>query len=203
MKRLGFESTLLWRLRPVASIFLAVALALLALGGGSARAAFPGTNGKIAFVSERDGAGAEIYLMDSDGSNQTRLTTGGYFNAEPAWSPDGTKIAFSRVLGPSTTDIFVINADGSAETALTNDPATDSNPSWSPDGSKIAFVSTRGGDTAIYVMNADGSGQTRLAGPGGNPGFGGPVWSPDGQKSPSNATASAGWATTAASASST
>jgi hypothetical protein len=38
-----------------------------------AQAAFPGTNGKIAFVSGRDG-NAEIYVMDASGAQQTRLT---------------------------------------------------------------------------------------------------------------------------------
>src|SRR2546427_13003790 len=50
-------------------------------------------NGKIAFVRVQDGKW-NIYVMNADGSNQTRLTDGSY-NAEPAWSPDGTKIAFS------------------------------------------------------------------------------------------------------------
>ncbi|MFP6642604.1 MAG: protein kinase, partial [Candidatus Latescibacterota bacterium] len=48
---------------------------------------------KIAFVSDRDG-NHEIYVMDSDGSNQTRLTSNYASDYDPSWSPDGSKIAF-------------------------------------------------------------------------------------------------------------
>ncbi len=72
----------------------ALALAAVFLVGGTAQtdAAFPGTNGKIAFSSNRDG-NAEIYVMDADGGGQTRLTDNPAPDGEPAWSPDGTKIA--------------------------------------------------------------------------------------------------------------
>src|SRR5947207_8236514 len=49
-----------------------------------------GRNGKIAFTSNRDG-NYQIYMMDADGSNQTRLTNNPY-DISPKWSPDGTKI---------------------------------------------------------------------------------------------------------------
>lgn len=60
---------------------------------GTAQAAFSGTNGKIAFQSNRDG-NFEIYVMNADGSNQTRLTNNSASDVYAAWSPDGTKIAF-------------------------------------------------------------------------------------------------------------
>jgi dipeptidyl aminopeptidase/acylaminoacyl peptidase len=50
-------------------------------------------NGKIAFMTSRDGNN-EIYVMNADGSNQTRLTTNSVDDEFPAWSPDGAKIAF-------------------------------------------------------------------------------------------------------------
>jgi TolB protein len=48
-----------------------------------AQAAFPGTNGKIAFASDRDG-NAEIYAMLADGTGKTRLTTNPADDLEPA-----------------------------------------------------------------------------------------------------------------------
>ena len=54
-------------------------------------AAFP--DEKIAFTSHRDG-NYEIYVMNADGSDQTRLTTSPANDVDPAFSPDGTKVAF-------------------------------------------------------------------------------------------------------------
>ncbi|HEX8833038.1 MAG TPA: hypothetical protein VF719_02495, partial [Abditibacteriaceae bacterium] len=46
--------------------------------------------GKIAFTSYRDGQ-EEIYTMNMDGTEQTRLTfLNGQRNQAPHWSPDGT-----------------------------------------------------------------------------------------------------------------
>jgi Tol biopolymer transport system component len=41
---------------------------------------------KIAFTSGRDG-NAEIYVMNADGTNQTRLTINPANDFDPAWSP--------------------------------------------------------------------------------------------------------------------
>jgi hypothetical protein len=42
--------------------------------------------GKISFLSGRDG-NAEIYLMNADGSNQTRLTNNPAADGQPSWGP--------------------------------------------------------------------------------------------------------------------
>lgn len=150
----------------------------------------PAATGKIVFASTRDDSDPEIYVMNADGSNVTRLTTNDYGNMYPSWSPDGSKIAWSSNRG--NWDIFVMNADGSGETQLTTDGNQDRQPTWSPDGSKIAFQTPRDMDqTAInelYVMNADGSGQTRLTDitsicvNTSNCSVWEPAWSPDGSK---------------------
>jgi Tol biopolymer transport system component len=140
---------------------------------GSATAAFPGGNGKIAFSSERDG-NFEIYSMNADASAQTRLTNDPGTDIDPAWSADGKAIAYT-----GSDDIWVMNTDGSGRARLTSDPSADVNPAWAPSGTKIVFASTRDGNGEIYVMNVDGSAQTRLTNntaPDDTP-----AWSPDGK----------------------
>jgi TolB protein len=140
---------------------LTIVLSLL-LAGGPARATFPGTNGKIAFVSWRDGP-SSIYTMNADGSGVTRLTANfSASDAYPKWSPDGTKIAFQRYES-GQTDVYTMTSNGSSQLDLTEDPATDELPAWSPDGTQIVFDSDRDGTGRdIFVMNADGTGVTQL-----------------------------------------
>jgi len=145
-------------------------------------ATFPGSNGRITFSSFRDGRMVSIYVMNPDGSAQTRLTDQeGMNDYSPTWSPDGSKVAFHRVAWSSMDyEIYVMNVDGTGQTNLTNNPAADESPTWSPDGRKIAFVSSRDGNIEIYVMNADGSNPTRLTNNWSTETQ--PAWSPDGSK---------------------
>ncbi|MDQ3489756.1 MAG: PxKF domain-containing protein [Acidobacteriota bacterium] len=141
--------------------------------------AFPllaAAQGKIAFTSNRDG-NKEIYVMNPDGTSQTRLTNNSTSDDGPAFSPDGSKIAFQAVRD-GDAEIYVMNADGSAQTNLTNHAGTDDGPTFSPDGSKIAFTSFRNGTADIYVMDANGTNQIRLTTSGGSA----PAFSPDGSK---------------------
>ena len=85
---------------------------------------------RIAFVSSRDG-NDEIYVMNADGSNQTRLTHDPPINAAPAWSPDGRQLAFISTRD-GNLEIYVMNADGSNPTNLTKNIAIDYAPVWSP-----------------------------------------------------------------------
>jgi Tol biopolymer transport system component len=132
---------------------------------------------KLAFESDRDG-NAEIYVMESDGTSQTRLTFNAADDYAPAWSPDSTRIAFTSKRDGGF-DIYVMNADGSNQVRLTTTSA-DSWPSWSPDGSQIVFQTFRDGNGEIYVMNANGSNQTRLTFDPANDFYA--RWSPDGAR---------------------
>ncbi|MFC1639802.1 DPP IV N-terminal domain-containing protein [Gemmatimonadota bacterium] len=137
---------------------------------------------KIVFISDRDyhaqPEGTEIYVMDADGTNETRITNNTVWDYAPVWSPDGSAIAFHSTRS-SENHIWVMNADGSNETQLTAEGGN-YEPAWSPDDEWIAFTSDRDGNGEIYVMRADGSEETRLTS---DPGADGkPTWSPDGSQ---------------------
>jgi TolB protein len=113
-------------------------------GGGSleersAEAAFPGANGKIAFTRivmyPPEAGAAEVFTMNPNASNATRLTDKALVDWEPAWSPDGRKIAFAKDPGPgdrSDSEIFVMNPDGSRQERLTDNTKEDYSPDWRP-----------------------------------------------------------------------
>ena len=98
---------------------------------------------QIAYTSNADDSFQDIWVMDDDGANQTRLTPVEGFDAFPEWSPDGTKIAFSSDRA-ALDDIWVIDADGGNPTRLTAGPRIDERPDWSPDGMRIVVQPQRG-----------------------------------------------------------
>jgi Tol biopolymer transport system component len=137
---------------------------------------------KIAFESQRDCAGhvtylnnqctSEIYVMDANGENQTRVTNDPNFASHnPQWSPDGEQITYWRLpaTAPGPTTIWVMNSNGSDNHQISSatDPHPDFLPAWSPDGQWIAFsraniqmTSQQSGnliDANIWAMKPDGS----------------------------------------------
>ena len=167
-----------WGIATVFRMLILLSLLAFLVSPSVSYAAFPGTNGKIAFDSNRNG-NEEIYVMNPDGSGLSQLTFSSGADSYPEWSADGTRIVFDSDRD-GNHEIYVMNADGTGQTNLTNDPNVDLVPTWSPDGTKIAFTSRRDGNEEIYVMNADGTGQTNLTNhPAGDAQ---PAWSPDGAK---------------------
>ena len=106
-------------------------------------------------------AGYAIYVMNRDGSQQTRLTDHASGDYWPAWSPDGSRIAFHSGRD-GNLELYVMHADGSNQARLTANDAVEGWPSWSPDGSRIVFSSDRHGNPEIFVIDSDGSGLVRL-----------------------------------------
>ena len=137
-----------------------VVATLLAASSSVAHAAFPGTNGRIVFQTNRDVNNAEIYSMNADGTDRVALSRNPAEDMEPRWSPDGSRIVFvSNRTG--NDEIYTMNADGSGVTRLTFTFATNRRPSWTADG-RILFHTDRDGNSEIYRMNADGSEQENL-----------------------------------------
>ena len=137
--------------------------------------------GRIAFMSYRGDKKEEIYVMDADGMNVTRLTDNEIWEWGPTWSSDGQRITFWAGVD-ANIEIYEMDADGTNIIQLTNNEEDDRAPSWSPDGRRIAVSSRPDGNWKIYVMDADGTEKTRLTSSEGWVREEEPAWSPDGRR---------------------
>ena len=127
---------------------------------------------RIAFNSNRDDPDPtddtdvwDIYTMDVDGGDVTKLTGSVGNSVDPAYSRDGTLIAFGWD-APGKEGIYVMNADGSGLrriTTLPEDAASEIGPRFSADGSQLVFTRVVS-DTAsaLFVVSLDGSPQLRM-----------------------------------------
>ena len=71
---------------------------------------------KLAFTSDRDG-NAEVYTINSGGSELRRLTNNPEYDGDAAWAPDGRQLVFvsNRDGGYG---VYLMNADGSGQRRL-------------------------------------------------------------------------------------
>jgi Tol biopolymer transport system component len=133
---------------------MAVALGVVLTVPVVAGAAFPGTDGVIAFVTTRNNAvaidqvnpnGSGLGTSSGDLANTTGLTQGSV-DAEPFYSPDGTEVVFSSnrtgrwaiyEIGQTDTD----ESTPAAEISQINGTEShdDYGPSFSDDGNSVVF----------------------------------------------------------------
>ncbi len=132
----------------------------------------------------------EIYLVQPDGTDLTRITDNTVVDASPTWSPDGRQIAY-RSRRDGSADLFIMDTDGTNSRNLIKDPVDsifdDFYPRWNPERDliamytdrfyspavgcawhRIAYMPVSGGKDNIVVLEAHLTEQETL------------TWSPDG-----------------------
>lgn len=112
---------------------------------------------QIVFVTTRDNAQGEIYIIGANGNGVKRITNNSVYDGMPSWSPDGKKIAYISYVN-SQYRVWVMNTDGTGAVQVSQE-AYSAHPGWSKDGSQIGYDadSDRDGWQELWVMNSDGS----------------------------------------------
>ena len=149
----------------------------IVFGIGTFAAFFNGFNSLMLKPEDRAEGGAEIAIVNPDGTGFRELTTGPNNNAFPSMAPDGKRIVF-RSFGPEGDGLKIFNLETNAITVLTK--GYDNFPLWSPRGDLIMFSRLAESDYEIYTIKPDGTGVKRLWYSHGNDAHQG--WSPDGQR---------------------
>ena len=95
------------------------------------------------FNKSTDDFNFEIFVVEVDGGNKTRLTYARGGDHSPAWSPDGERIAFTSYRTDYSwypdSDIYIMDADGRNQRRLTNRYGLEVYLRWSPQGDRIVF----------------------------------------------------------------
>jgi hypothetical protein len=175
------------------------ALAVLLAGARPGNAAFPGTNGRIAYTCAPDSQ--EICVINADGSLLGYLTQydrsgDNYDERFPAWSPDGRQIAFV-VVGFCTNAIYVMNSNRTGLHRVLLEKSEGSGMwsiqdlSWSPDGSRLAYgKSFHPGHCPmelpaelkrIFTISVSGTGERQITAGAADDWDVQPAWSPNGE----------------------
>jgi Tol biopolymer transport system component len=140
--------------------------------------------GKILFAADyHRGANSsedwqDIYIVDSDGKNRSKLTDSQKYYYHPVWSPDGKQIAFVAQ-GNVVDRIYVMDANGQNQLDVSGEDGSDTDPMWSPDGKQIVFVYGR---HEIFVVDSDGKNRVNVANRQDGSSNADPAWSPDGTR---------------------
>ena len=129
----------------------------------------PKNGSDVLFVSGRGGP-QQIYMMNIDGANPVRLTTGEGEASNPAWNPNGQHMAFAWTRGyaPGNWNLFIMDVSSRETVQLTHGEGRNENPSWAPDGRHLAFSSNRSRASQIFTMLADGTAVRQLTTQGNN-----------------------------------
>lgn len=138
---------------------------------------------RIAFKSTRGGPNYDIYVMDADGGNVTRVTDHPAHDHDPVWMPDGQSLIFNSERD-SRGDLYrAWLADRRVERLTRNFVGRAIMPSVSPDGRSIAFAAQTLArlnfwEFQVHVLDL-ATGRTRVLDASGGACW--PAWSPDGR----------------------
>jgi TolB protein len=109
---------------------------------------------RIAYVAAGRGS-KEVYLVDADGENVTRVTTDGSIALSPAWAPDGRRLAYTSF---KRGGVYLFERDlaNGAERTVSDRDGINITPAYSPDGRTLAFGTTQGGNTELALTGSGG-----------------------------------------------
>jgi Tol biopolymer transport system component len=145
-------------------------------GVGGFAAFFDGFHSLFLKPIDRIEDGAQVAIVNSDGTGFRDLTSGLGNNAFPSFAPDGKRFVY-RTFDKDGYGLRIMNLETKAVTTLSGE--YDNFPLWSPRGDLIMFARLVDGAYEVHTIKPDGTGLKRLTFTHGNEAH--MAWSPDGE----------------------
>ncbi|HXA67252.1 MAG TPA: hypothetical protein VNV82_18990 [Bryobacteraceae bacterium] len=148
----------------------------IVFGVGGFAAFFDGFHSLFLKPVDRVEDGAQVAIVNADGTGFRELTAGLGNNAFPSFAADGKRIVY-RTFEKDGYGLRIMNLETKAVTTLSAE--YDNFPLWSPRGDLIMFSRLVDGAYELHTIKPDGTGLKRLTFTHGNDAHMG--WSPDGE----------------------
>jgi len=111
--------------------------------------------------SRGSGDRRDLWCVDYDGENLTRLTANRTLNLFPAWSPEGDRVAFMSYRdGQQGT--YMLDVHNGRVILVGETPGSNLGPGWHPNGRELLLSLSKSGQHEIYRMDLRGKSQRRL-----------------------------------------
>jgi WD40 repeat protein len=138
-------------------LLLAVGVLALLVLPAPAWAAFPGANGRIAYVEPELGR-HDIFTVLPDGSGAERLTDDEVDDQLPSWSASGRRLVYLH----GRNQVFTIGAHGADQTPVTDEKGTLQSPHFSRSGGRIVYARLFFEKSWIFTIRRDGTDRRRV-----------------------------------------
>ena len=145
-------------------------------GVGEFTAFFGAFNPVFLKPGDRVDGGAQVAIVNADGTGFQELTSTAGNNAFPSFSPDGKRFVY-RAFSNAGDGLRIMNLETHAVKNLTS--GYDNFPLWSPRGDLIMFCRLAADAYDVYTIKPDGTSLKRLTFSKGNDAH--MSWSPDGE----------------------
>lgn len=129
---------------------------------------------RIYFISNYHNSSYELYSMNPDGTNITRLTNNNDLEYTVVnLSPDGTLLAFTRSNETrswmpgyeNNREIWILNLTDMTEFQVTHNNCSDSHPDFSPNGQEVCYFSSGrfpNDNASVFAIKIDGTNERQI-----------------------------------------
>lgn len=123
---------------------------------------------KIVVASDKAGGSfKEIYIMDWDGENDTKVTNHKTIAVSPAWSADNSKIAYTAYVqraktGKRNPDLFIYDINSGNRWLASYQTGLNSGAAFLPDSKSLLLTISKNQNPDIYHIKNDGTMLERL-----------------------------------------